>query len=322
MSVIPTVSRDAKFGALSIGNFDGVHAGHRQLVNDLKRLADSVGGPSVILTFDPPPLRLLKPEVAPAALTTAARKEALLKSLGVDHVVTLSTTQELLNLTAAEFFHGIIVHELQAKALLEGENFHFGRGREGNIQTLKELCLQHKIHFQLARPQQSDGQWISSTRVRDAIQAGEIRQANQWLGRNHRFGGIVCQGSQRGRTIGFPTANLHDIPELVPGYGVYAARVADVEFPQSPTFTPASLVGKTVALHIGPNPTFSEEITKVEAHILDFSGDLYGAYLEIELLQEVRPIERFDSKEALLEQLHRDIQFVKLVATAPPSLSI
>lgn len=316
MRVIPEIPDDAKNGALSIGNFDGVHSGHQGLIRDLKALANRVSGPSVVITFDPPPLRLLKPDLAPATLTPPETKKELLLKLGVDHVIIVPTTLDLLRLSAQEFFELIVLNQLQARAILEGNNFRFGRGREGDVNLLKNLCETHKIMFQLATPKESDGRWISSTRVRDWISNGELATANEALGRHYQISGVVGQGAQRGRTLGFPTANLFDIQELIPAHGVYAAKVTQaLRNGQSLQ----NALDKAVALHIGPNPTFGEGHSKVEAHLLDFSGDLYGASLTLEILQEVRPVQKFDSKDALLEQLNKDIAFVRSCFSSDPT---
>lgn len=305
---LASIPSQAKLGAVTIGNFDGVHIGHQSLISNLICLAKKMGGPSIVVTFDPSPLRILKPEVAPAILTTSSNKSSLLKGLGVDHVVTINTTNELLNLPPVDFFQQIIVDQLRAKALLEGDNFRFGKNRVGDTELLRSLCDKSGIHFELAIPQQYEGEWISSTRVREAISQGKMTLANQWLGRNYRLSGTVGHGAHRGRTLGFPTANLDKIEELIPGHGVYAARVSGCT---QATTTDTELIGRAVALHIGPNPTFSEGCAKVEAHILDFTGDLYGRQLELEIVKEVRPVQKFESIDALLHQLHHDIDFVR-----------
>ncbi len=300
-------------GALTIGNFDGVHLGHRSLIKQLITAAKRVGGPATVLTFDPPPLRLLRPEFAPAPLTTNASKSELLLATGVDNVITLNTTPDLLQLDALQFFEQIVVRDLQAKTLIEGENFRFGKNRSGDIAFLERECHKYGIELQVVTPELIDGQWISSTRIRNLIGSGEIEPANQCLSYPYRIAGIVTQGSQRGRTLGFPTANLESIPVLTPAPGVYAARVRS--FVPTREFGSVSPESKAVALHIGPNPTFGEATLKVEAHILDYSGDLYGSTIELEILRKIRGVQKFHSKDELLMQLNKDIDCAKVAHT-------
>ena len=199
---------DWRGGALTIGNFDGVHRGHAALVAELRRLADAVGGPAVALSFDPHPLQLLRPERFQPVLTTPRDRAELLQSVGADHVVLLQTTPELLRLSAAEFFERMVVRGLGSRAMAEGENFGFGRDREGDVRTLAELCGQASITFRVVPPLTVDGVPISSSRVRNALVKGAMREATGLLGRSYRLRGTVGTGQRRGQTIGFPTANL------------------------------------------------------------------------------------------------------------------
>jgi riboflavin kinase/FMN adenylyltransferase len=308
-------SPNAMGGAIAIGNFDGVHRGHCNIIDSLRQVAKKVDGPASIVTFDPPPARLLRPESVPKPLTTVAWKKELLAKAGADHVIVIPTTMELLQLTAAEFFDRVVRGELQAKGIVEGENFRFGKGREGDIQLLASLCHKHDMELKIATTAQSDGQWVSSTRIRQWIESGQMADANRYLLQPYRIAGKVVSGAQRGRTLGFPTANLDSIPVLIPSIGVYAARVRGVIMPDGNPMKSAP-IGTHVALNIGPNPTFGENALKVEAHLLGYHGDLYDAILELEILDRVRDVRKFESKESLLAQLANDLTMVASICQA------
>jgi riboflavin kinase/FMN adenylyltransferase len=308
-------SPNALGGAIAIGNFDGVHRGHCNIIDSLRQVAKKVDGPASIVTFDPPPARLLRPESTPKPLTTVAWKKELLAKAGADHVIVIPTTTELLQLTAIEFFERVVRGELQAKGIVEGENFRFGKGREGDIQLLASLCERHAMELKIATTAQCDGQWVSSTRIRQWIESGQMADANRYLLRPYRIAGKVVSGAQRGRTLGFPTANLDSIPVLVPSIGVYAARVKGVITSDGNPMKSAP-IGTHVALNIGSNPTFGENALKVEAHLLGFRGDLYDAILELEILDRVRDVRKFESKESLLAQLANDLTMVASICQA------
>jgi riboflavin kinase/FMN adenylyltransferase len=304
----------ARGGAISIGNFDGVHRGHRSLVTHLRKLADEVHGPAVIVTFDPPPAKLLRPEVAPESLTLISRRVELLKGLGIDEVVIIPTSHELLSLEPEQFFMEIIRGQFAAKAVVEGENFRFGRLRRGDVKMLTDLCRQNSIHFSMVTPATSGGEWISSSRIRSLLEAGNVADANQLLLEPYRITGIVVHGAARGRTLGFPTANLEQIPVLCPPLGVYAGRTLAQDRDAGDRVQ--RLEPLPCAVHIGPNPTFGERAVKVEAHIIGFQGDLYDQTLSIELLEKLRSVKKFDSKDALLEQLALDVNQTRKIAAA------
>jgi len=301
-----TICKNAQQGAVTIGNFDGVHRGHQSIVQQVRKLADQVSGPAVVFTFDPPPARLLRPESAPASLMQIDRRTELLKKMGIDQVIVYPTTKELLDLGPELFFERIIVRSLKAKAIAEGENFRFGKDRRGDVSMLKRLCDEHDMLFSSLALQENDGGWISSTRIRALIETGDIAAANQFLVEPYRIAGKIVQGAQRGRTLGFPTANLESISVLCPPPGVYAGRVAGL------ALAPEA-IGLPVAIHIGPNPTFGESHLKLEAHIIGFNRDIYGDTLALELLAKLRDVNRFESKEQLLAQLRFDVEQTKQI---------
>lgn len=295
-------------GAVSFGNFDGVHLGHAALLRELRAQAQALGGPAVAVTFDPHPLQLLRPALFQPVLTTMPDRAALLQKAGADEVLVLRTTPELLELRADEFFRQVIQQQLGARAMVEGENFGFGRGREGNVETLQALCRQAGMTMAIVPPfTTAEGRPVSSSRVRDALTAGDVRGAIQLLARPYRLHGTVGTGQRRGGTIGFPTANLERLQTLVPRDGVYAgrARVGDDS--------------RTAAINIGPNPTFGENARKVEVHLLDFRGDLYGRELAVDFLDRLRDTRPFPNVEALVAQLRQDVEATRRIAGGTPS---
>ncbi|TWT31962.1 bifunctional riboflavin kinase/FAD synthetase [Blastopirellula retiformator] len=288
-------------GALTIGNFDGVHRGHARIVEAIRRQARAVQGPTIVFTFDPHPVRLLRPQQTPPPLTWTRRKAQLLAQLGVDAMIAYPTDRALLELSAEDFFQQIVVDKLQAKAMVEGPNFYFGRDRRGNTQLLGELCQQHALELEIVQPLElpGDAEIISSSRVRQAIAAGEIETARRMLTEPYRLRGMVTHGAGRGNTLGFATANLEAIDTIVPAHGVYAGYVVRKELTHA------------AAIHIGPNPTFGEGHPKVEAHLLDFEGSLYGEPLELAFLARLRDVRTFDDAEQLTSQIHQDVEAVK-----------
>lgn len=287
---------DCRRGAVAIGNFDGVHRGHAALLAQLRRQAEQISGPAIALTFDPHPIDLLRPGRMPPRLTAAEDRTRLLHELGADHVLILRATHELLSLRAAEFFAQVIQERLEARALVEGTNFGFGRGREGDVTTLAQLCEAAAIRLTVVPPRILDGMEVSSSRVRSALTAGNVREAAVLLGRLYRLHGLVGRGQRRGQQLGFPTANLEQLRTLVPGEGVYAVRV-----PYERKRWPA-------AANVGPNPTFGDRARKVEVHLIGFQGDLYGRPLAVDFVERLRDTRPFRNVAELVEQLRRDIE--------------
>lgn len=293
-------------GAVAVGNFDGVHLGHAHLVHTLREQ----GRPAVVVSFDPHPLRLLAPERFQPLLTTPEDRAEFLHGCGADHVVLLKTTPELLRLSAAEFFERILRHGFQARAVVEGFNFQFGRDRAGNLNTLAELCRAAAILLTVVPPLELDGAPVSSSRVRNALLAGDAAEAARLMGRSYRLHGVVGSGQRRGRLLGFPTANLKQIETLLPADGVYAVRVR---------WEGTAWAG---AANVGSNPTFGETARKLEVHVLDFSGDLYGKRLTVEFVRRLRGTQPFAGAEALKARLQKDIEQARIIvgelATCPP----
>lgn len=288
-------------GAIAVGNFDGVHRGHAALLAALAIQARAHAGPATAITFDPHPVELLRPGQTPPALTTPGERARLLHDLGADHVVTLRTTPALLRLTAEEFFRRVVHERFGARAVVEGPNFGFGRGRAGTVETLGTLCNAAGIALTVVQPVQLDGE-VSSSRIRAALRVGHVEDAERLLGRPYRLHGTVGPGQRRGASLGFPTANLTELHTMVPGDGVYAARAR-----QDGAAWPA-------AVNVGPNPTFGEDARKVEVHLIGFHGDLYGRQLEIDFVRRLRDTRPFGSVTELVAQLRRDVEQARVAA--------
>lgn len=299
---IPALAQGA---IISIGNFDGVHEGHKNLISQMKTLGKMISpppAPVVAITFYPHPLLILKPGINLSFLSTLEQKKKLLHAAGADFVAVLKTDDGLLDLQAEEFFEKIIAETFKARGILEGPDFHFGKNRAGNMTMLKDLCMKRNILGTIATPFLIDDELVSSSRVRKSIQTGDMTQAKKLLGRTYSIEGKVVSGAKRGRTIGFPTANLENIQTVLPMNGVYAAycTIGDKTY--------------ATAVNIGPNPTFSESSQKIEAHLLDFEGDLYDHTIEIHFLKKIRAIKTFEDKNALIEQLKLDIEQTRNLA--------
>ena len=287
--------RSARGGILSIGNFDGVHRGHQQILSRLSSSARAAGGPAVVMTFDPHPIQLLAPDRAPPSLSTLRRKSELISGCGVDVLVVIPTTREWLALEPQQFFTEVICKGLDARGIVEGPNFFFGRDRNGTVDTLKTLCAPRGMSLEVVEPVHWQGVRISSSAVRKSVADGDLRRAVAMLGHPYQLEGEVVSGARRGREIGFPTANLSGVTTLLPPDGVYAATV-----PQGDQMVPA-------AVHLGPNPTFGEQSRKLEVHLIQFSGELYGTTMLVNLLDRVRGTQQFSGRDELVAQLRQDV---------------
>jgi riboflavin kinase/FMN adenylyltransferase len=292
------VPTECRGGAITIGNFDGVHRGHQHIVAEVCRQ----GRPALAVTFDPHPLQILRPKQFQPLVTTVSRRAALLHEYGADHVLILAATPALLQLTSREFFNQVLCQRLDARVVIEGPNFGFGQNREGNVETLKAYCQEASRKLVVVPPLEWEGKPISSSRVRNELLAGAVAKASILLGRPFSLEGTVGKGQARGKSLGFPTANLEGVTTLVPGDGVYAVRVQN----QSKTWPGAA--------NIGPNPTFGEQARKIEVHVIDFAGDLYGQTLNVAFIERIRDTRPFASVQELVEQLRRDVDQARKLA--------
>jgi riboflavin kinase/FMN adenylyltransferase len=290
---------------ISIGNFDGVHLGHISMLQQLLELSRQLSVPAVAVTFDPHPIAVLRPEFTPPLLTTPDERRRLLLEAGVSAVFVLPVSASLLQLTPQQFFTQIIQAGFQARGVVEGPNFHFGHDRAGTVDTLRQLCHDAGIDCRITAPTDDGSEMISSSRIRSLLCRRAVTEAVRLLGHPYRISGFVHRGAQRGRTIGFPTANLAEIHTLLPAHGVYAGT--------------ATVDGHTwpAAVSVGPNPTFGEQREKIEVHLDGFSGDLYGTRLNVDLLAEIRPLQAFSSATELVARITADVATVRHLAATP-----
>jgi riboflavin kinase/FMN adenylyltransferase len=294
-------------GYVAIGNFDGVHRGHQQMTSLLADRARAAGVPAVALTFDPHPVELLRPGQVPPRLSTIEWKAELLTRYGADVVIAYPTDRALLNLSPREFFDRIVLDRLDARGLVEGPNFFFGHNRAGDVRTLAQLCEAAGRTLDIVEPVRVGGDLVSSSRVRALVESGQMSEAVELLGHPYRITGLVAHGDERGRELGWPTANLADVPTLLPADGVYAAIGHTGDDHCDRGRFPA-------AVHVGPNATFGQSDRRVEVHLIGFDGDLYGQRLSVDFLARIRGTQKFDSADALRVQLDQDVQTAAAMA--------
>jgi riboflavin kinase/FMN adenylyltransferase len=285
--------------ALSIGNFDGVHPGHQAILGAGRDVAREFGGPAVAMTFEPHPLAILAPERAPPRLTLRDEKLALLAEAGADIAIVLPTDRALLSMTAEEFLAAVI-RRCRPRALVEGPTFNFGRNRAGSVETLRAHEREHGYQLYVMPIRRCEtlpgAPPIDSSSIRRALAAGEVEAARELLGRPYRIAGVVVRGDARGRKIGFPTANLNNIQHMLPQEAVYAALA---ERPGGERYL--------AAVNVGRQPTFGDTRPRVEAHLLDFAGELHGERLGLYFLARLRAQQKFAGVEELVAQLRRDV---------------
>ena len=282
---------------VTIGIFDGVHQGHQRIIGRAVELARERGVPCVVLTFDPHPIEIIRPGSHPPLLTGPRHKAELLEALGVDVMCVLPFTPEFRRLTADEFVHEVLVERLHVSGVVIGENFRYGAEGAGDVGTLTAAGRRFGFTVEGLTLEGSADTTYSSTYIRSLVDAGDVEEAARVLGREHQVEGLVVRGDQRGRAIGYPTANLSLIPwSAVPADGIYAGRL---------------LRGKEelpAAISIGTNPTFAGRERRVEAFVLDFAEDIYGERVALAFTTRLRDTVRFDTVEALVEQMDRDVE--------------
>ena len=291
---------------MTIGVFDGVHKGHQALIGRAVELARQRGVPSVLMTFDPHPSEVVRPGSHPAQLTTLRRRAELVEQLGVDTFCVLPFTLELSRVPADEFVHEVLVERLHVAAVVVGENFTFGQKAAGNVDLLRHLGQRFGFVTEgadlVTDTQPGDNAvTFSSTYIRACIDAGDVTAAAAALGRPHRLEGIVVRGDGRGKELGFPTANLSMTRfAAVPADGVYACW-----------FVHSSGRRLPAAVSVGTNPTFSGRERRVEAFVLDVDEDFYGQRVALDFVTRVRGQLKFDSSDALVVEMHRDVEKVR-----------
>ncbi len=290
--------------ALLIGNFDGVHRGHQQLIRLAVDAAKQLGGEAIALTFDPHPTRVLSPERTSPLLTTLTRKRELLLAAGLDEVLVQPFTADFSTLHPEAFIQTTLAH-LNIRRIFVGQDFRFGKDREGTHETLTELGQRFGYNAVIVPSIQIEAEAVSSSRIRQALRAGDLKTAETLLGRPFDFDGQVVRGDGRGRTLGFPTANLLTQTEALPKDGVYAVRV----------YLPIQNRKMPVAqgvMNIGTRPTFNAG-RSIEVHLLDVDQDLYDQILRVECVTWLRGEQKFENIEALRAQIGRDIEQARSV---------
>ncbi|QDX80840.1 riboflavin biosynthesis protein RibF [Denitratisoma sp. DHT3] len=286
---------------LTIGNFDGIHRGHVAMLERLTAKARELGLPSTVMTFEPHPREVFTPDQAPARLTSLREKLVLLEGFGVDHVYLCHFDRQLAALTAEDFIRRIVVEGLQARHVIIGDDFRFGRGRAGNFEMLRAAGRDAGFGVEAMNTVDHDGLRVSSSAVRDALAAGQLELAAHLLGRPYGIAGRVCHGDKIGRTLGFPTANVQLKRKRVPLTGVYAAMVAGLDKRHLPG---AASIGVRPTLRDGLRPT-------LEVYLLDFDQDIYGAHVTVYFMHKLREEAKFESLDALQAQIALDVEATK-----------
>ena len=281
--------------AVTLGNFDGVHLGHRELFRHLVKLARQLNIPSVVYTFEPHPLKFLAPDKAPLLLNTPEEKRRLIAASHVDYLIESPFTSEFATMSPEQFVDDVLVAKLKVKALVVGYDYAFGRGRLGNVDFLRACGKEKGFTVDMLQPVGADGLPYSSTRIRTMVAAGDVAGVVRLLGRQYNLEGVVVPGDQRGRKLGFPTANLETTKEQLPPPGVYAVKVR------------CRLLEYNAVVNIGYRPTFDGKMSTIEVYLLDFTGDLYGEKLRMYFVERLRGEQKFDTIDALVNAISADV---------------
>jgi len=289
---------------VTIGNFDGVHTGHKKIIDKLLSSAREHNGTPIVITFKNHPRTLFHPEAICRMITTIEEKQQVLHSLGINNIIMLNFTREFSNLTADQFYNELLIGKLKVKEIVIGYDHAFGKNREGNIDYLVKLSEKTGIIVNRVEEQVCDDEVISSTFLRNEIDKGNMQMACRLLGRRYSLTGIVVKGAGRGKGLGFPTANIHPdhAEKIVPGNGIYAASV--------------TINDDTVfygMLNIGYNPTFHGTERSIEINIFDFDKDIYGETVTIEFFEKIRDEAKFDSADSLIKQIKMDEDKVRRI---------
>ncbi len=282
---------------VTIGNFDGVHLGHRKILASLLTVSARESGDPVVITFSAHPRKILNPEMPIHILTTTEEKINAIYDFGIPNIILLNFTRQMAMMSASDFYHEVLIDKLDAKFLVIGYDHAFGKNREGNYDFLTELAHTTGVEITRIEEEYHESEPVSSTRIRREIERGAVRLAGCLMGRPYSLSGTVVRGKGRGFKLGFPTANIHPLnaDKIIPGNGVYAVT--------------AVLDGglrKKGMLNIGLNPTFSDTHWSIEVHLFDFEGDLYDTVLTLEFYDRIRDEIRFTSPDKLVEQINRD----------------
>jgi riboflavin kinase/FMN adenylyltransferase len=288
----------------TVGTFDGVHLGHWAVLQEIRARAEAAGRRSVLVTFDPHPLRIVRPEHAPPLLTTPVEKKEILAESGLDWAVFVTFTERLSRYEPRRFVEEILVGRLGVEELVIGYDHGFGRDREGDPASLERMGRELGFSVDVVSPVSAGGSAISSSRIRGLLSKGDVEAAARCLGRPYSIRGIVVRGDGRGRQLGFPTANLQVVggDKLIPPPGIYAVRGV---------LRSGSHAG---ALHLGPRPTFKGSPPSIELHLVDFEGEIYGEEVRVDFVDRLRGVEPFTTVDALVRQIRSDVEAARLAA--------
>jgi riboflavin kinase/FMN adenylyltransferase len=295
--------------AIAIGNFDGVHRGHRAVIEETRRIAYELGAPAAVLTFEPHPRSVFSPNTKPYRLTPFRAKSRLIAEAGADFLVTLHFDRAFAARSAEDFADGLLGRDLGVRQVVVGEDFTFGRGRAGDPALLADIGTRAGFGVTVLKPVADEaGKICSASRVRACLEAGRPREAAALLGRDWEIEGVVRRGDRRGRTLGFPTANLAIADYLHPAPGVYAVRAGIEEG--------GAVSWHSAVANFGRRPTFDGEDWRLETHLFDYAGDLYGRHLRVALVDFIRPDARFDGAEALVSAMREDERRARAILKA------
>jgi riboflavin kinase/FMN adenylyltransferase len=302
---------------LTVGNFDGLHVGHRTITDTVVNRAHEIGGVSVLYTLEPHPRKVLTPDNAPPLLTTIEQKCELIEAAGVDVLIVEPFDREFARTSAESFIRDILHRQIAPEEVYVGYDFHFGRDREGSMRLLGELGPRLGFAVTIIPEMMIDEGDVNSTRIRKLLGDGEIERAARMLGRPYSIRGTVVEGDRRGRTIGFPTANLAPENDVVPGAGVYAGRLRFLDEGEPRTGAGAG-EDLPVVTNVGQRPTFGADgEVRVEAHIIDFEGDVYGRRGELSFAKRLRPEQRFAGVDELKQQIAADVEQARKLLVSP-----
>ncbi len=289
---------------LTLGNFDGVHLGHQAIFRKIVERAKETGGTAIAFTFEPHPLKVLAPERSPLLLNTFHGKMKLFEAMSIQVVICADFTREFAQQNPGDFARRVLAEKVGVKEVYVGYDYAFGKGREGSIDSLKDMGAALGFTVGVVDAVQVGGVVVSSSLVRDLVSSGRVDETGAYLGRHYSIEGNVVHGESRGHTLGFPTANIHTANELLPAYGVYAVR---------------ALVGgyhHDGVASIGVRPTFGLGPVSIEVFLFGFEGNLYGKHLEVAFIKRLRGEQKFPDADALVLQMNRDVEQAKKVLSA------
>lgn len=286
---------------ITVGNFDGIHVGHQKIFKEVKKRASELKGDSIVYTFEPHPLSIVAPHKKMPLITSFSDKMKLIEECGIDIVICEDFTLEYANLSPRQFVKGVLVEKIGVRVIFVGHDYAFGKGREGNINTLRQLGDEFDFEVLVVDAIKVDDVTVSSTIVRGLVQKGEVRKVATFLGRNYSIAGKVVKGKSRGAALGFPTANLKLANEFFPKPGIYAVHV----FHRGHSYQGVA--------NIGFKPTFKDQTLSVEVYIMDFNKDIYGEDLGISFVERLRDEKAFESPDELAKQIKKDVERARKV---------